>query len=215
MEDVEFAGREGDLLAGARDAAVQNIHDEVAGFQEIGGGGRGAAAAEGFDARDEFLHREGFGEVVVGAGFEAFDAVADFAAGGEDEDARGAGGGAEAGEDGEAVERGQAEVEDDEIGRRGERGAEALGAVGAGLGGVIAAHQRADDVTGEPEFVFDDEDAHEDGKTVSGFAVPGSEFSKRRRARPYLATSTEETRMTAVRGEPAGGAWRVNCSMLM
>jgi hypothetical protein len=160
LEDIEFARRERDGLAGAGDAAVEDIHDEVAGLKEIGGSGRGAAAAEGFDAGDEFLHREGFGEVVVGAGFEAFDAVADFATGGEDEDARGTSGGAEARENGEPIETWQAEIEDDEIGRRGERGAKTLGAVGAGFGGVVATGERTDDVARELGFVFDDQDTH-------------------------------------------------------
>ena len=31
----------------------------------------------------------------------------------------------------------------------------------------------------------------------------------------HLATSTDDTRRTAVSGEPAGGALRANCSMLM
>ncbi|OYU73732.1 MAG: hypothetical protein CFE32_20060, partial [Alphaproteobacteria bacterium PA3] len=132
LEHVELAGRERDLLAGAGHATVEDIHDEIAGFEQIGGGGGGAATAEGFDTGDEFFHREGLGEVVVGAGFEAFDTVADFAAGGQNQDARGARRGAKPGQDGQAVEAGQAQIEDDEIGRRREGGAETLDAVVAG-----------------------------------------------------------------------------------
>jgi len=81
---------------GARHAAVKDVHDKIAGLEQIGGGGGGAAAAEGFDAGDNVLHREGLGEVVVGAALKAFDAVAgDFAAGGQDQRARGTGRGAE------------------------------------------------------------------------------------------------------------------------
>ena len=79
-----------------------------------------------------------------------------------------------------------------------------LGAIVAGLGGVVAPHKRADDVPGELKFVFDDQDAHGAGAVIGGLRGAG-----------YLATSTEETRRIAVSGEPLGGAWRVNCSMLM
>lgn len=117
LEHVEFARREGDGLAGAGDAALTDVHLEIGDFQEIGAGGGPAAAAESFDPRDEFIHRKGFREVVVGAGLEALHAVFDFTAGGEDEDAGDGGGLTEAGKDGEAVERGEAEIENGEVGR--------------------------------------------------------------------------------------------------
>ncbi len=160
LEHVEFARGEGDGFAGAGDAAVADVHVEIGDLEEVGGGGIGGAAAEGFDAGDEFIHREGFREVVVGAGLETFHAVLDFAARGEDEDARSGASLTEAGEDGEAVEGGKVEIEDEKIVGVGEGGLEAEGAVVLRAERVAAAREGAGDVAGELGFVFDYEDTH-------------------------------------------------------
>ncbi len=103
---------EGVVLA---DGAGCGVEDEV--FDDEGGGGSfgsggGGAAANGADAGEEFACVEGLGEVVVGTHLEADDAVDVFAACGEEEDAVG-GGGTEAGEEFEAVDAGEHDVEED------------------------------------------------------------------------------------------------------
>jgi hypothetical protein len=156
LEDVEFAGRERDDLPGAGDAPMTDVHVEIGDLQEIVGARRGGAAAERLDAGDELVHREGFCEVIVGAGLESFDAVFDLAPGGEDEHAGGRTALTQAGENREAVERGQVEVEHDEVVRLFEGGAQAERAVGLRGDPVTAAGERTSDVTGELGFVFDD-----------------------------------------------------------
>jgi hypothetical protein len=76
-----------------------------------------------------FVHAEGFGEVVVGAGVEGVDLGVFGVAGGEDDDRRG-GPAAQGLDDGDAVEIGQAEVEDDQVGWVTAGGAESGRAIG-------------------------------------------------------------------------------------
>lgn len=130
FEQLEFAGRKWNDFSGACDAAAAQIHLEVGDLKGIGDGGDRGATAEGFDAREQFLHGKGLGQVVVRAGFEALDAVLDVAHGGEDEDARGGVFGAEAFQHGEAVEPREIEIENDEVRRIGERSLEACCAIG-------------------------------------------------------------------------------------
>lgn len=77
-----------------------------------------ADAEEGFDAGDEFELVDGFGEEVVGAGFDAAFDVAEFIEGGdhEDGDVAGFGVGLEAAADFEAGHAGHHDVEEDEVG---------------------------------------------------------------------------------------------------
>jgi hypothetical protein len=70
-----------------------------------------AAAQERVDARQQLAERERLGEVVVGAGVEAGDAILDAAARGEDQDQRRVAGGAQAAQQLAAVLVGKAEVE--------------------------------------------------------------------------------------------------------
>ena len=77
------------------------------------GGLPGGAAKEGFEADEEDAEVEGLGEVVVGAGFDAFEDLFGAGAGGEHEDRRVMLGFAESAHDGEAVGTGQHAVEDD------------------------------------------------------------------------------------------------------
>jgi hypothetical protein len=77
-----------------------------------------ADAEEGFDAGEEFELVDGFGEEVVGAGFDAAFDVAELVEGGdhEDGDVAGFGVGFEAAADFEAGHAGHHDVEEDEVG---------------------------------------------------------------------------------------------------
>ena len=86
------------------------------------GGLPGGAAKEGLDADEEDVEVEGLGEIVVGAGFEAFEDVLGAGAGGEHEDRGETLGLAQGAGDGEAVGAGEHAVEDDG-GDRGRAGA--------------------------------------------------------------------------------------------
>src|SRR5215217_6014867 len=91
FEEAIFGGAQMHVAGGAADAVGGAIELKVADLEgssdEIGIG----AAEEGVDARDQLGDREGFYDIVVGAGREAPHALFFFAAGGEhdDGDARG------------------------------------------------------------------------------------------------------------------------------
>src|SRR5437762_3742157 len=50
LQDIELAGRESNEFAGTGDAAVLNVHLQVADLQQVGGAGGGSPAADRFDA---------------------------------------------------------------------------------------------------------------------------------------------------------------------
>jgi hypothetical protein len=170
FEEFEFAGAEVDLSAAARGDAGSDVEGKVADAEEDGAG-FAASAGEGLEAGDDFAHGEGFGDVIVGTCVEAFDALIDFAAGGEEEDGGTVAALAEGSDGGEAVDAWEHDVHDD-------------GVEGAGadeFDGVIAAVGDGDSIAafGEAEFeglsgagfIFDDEDFHEvsgDGGTRQG-----------------------------------------------
>ncbi len=90
----------------------------VAGAQRLAAGsgvGRGGAAQVGADAGEQLGEPERLDQVVVGAGVEAGDDVELLVAGGEDEDGQVGVRGAQPPADVDAVDVGQAEVEDDEL----------------------------------------------------------------------------------------------------
>ena len=119
-EEVVFAAGEGDLGAvGVDEAAAAGFEAPAGEAVETGGfSGAGAALAgasqDGADAGEEFAGVEGFGQVVVGAEFEADDAVGFVAHGGEHDDGD-VGHGAQPAGDVEAGLAGEHEVEDDEL----------------------------------------------------------------------------------------------------
>lgn len=117
-EEFEFGGGEVDGLACEEEFEGIAFEEEVAGFEAGVDGDLAGAFEESADAEEEFAWAEGLGDVVVGAEFEACDAVVDLAFGGEHEDgdAVSAGVGAEFAEDAEAVHAWEHEVEDDEVG---------------------------------------------------------------------------------------------------
>jgi len=148
---------EGVVLADGAGGGVEDevFDDECGGFGR--GGWRGGAAADGADAGEEFAGVEGLGEVVVCTHLEANDAIDVFAAGGEEEDAVG-GGGAEAGEDFEAVDAGEHDVEEDHGPGAGARGFEAGVAAMDGVDAEVVAGEVLGEHGAELYVVVDEED---------------------------------------------------------
>jgi hypothetical protein len=75
----------------------------------------GAAAQHGVDAGQQLARVEGLGQVVVGAHFQADDAVHVLDLGGQHDDGRAVAGGAQAAADGQAVLAGQHQVQHDQV----------------------------------------------------------------------------------------------------
>ena len=105
--------------------------------------------------------RERLDEVVVGPGIEPLDPVVDGVARGEHEDGRVVAGGPHAAADGQAVEIGQPEVEDQRVGGRLRQRLECLPA--RGHGGHVVALEAEGSVDGaaDGEVVVHHQDAHE------------------------------------------------------
>lgn len=114
--------------------AESRVADRAEGGAVVGlrGGLRAAAAQQGLDAGFQLVQVKRFGQVVVGPGVQAQDAVAHGAACGQDDDGRGQPLRPGLGEHHQAVLAGQAEVEQHQVGQ----GAAPLGqrpcAIGAG-----------------------------------------------------------------------------------
>src|ERR1044071_6270275 len=117
LQDIELARREGNKLAGTGNAAVLNVHLQVADLQQISSARGGSPAADCFDPGDQFVHRERFREVVIRASLQTFHPIFHLAARGQDEDPSGTLGFAEPGEQGEPVESWKTQVEYNQIGR--------------------------------------------------------------------------------------------------
>ena len=134
------------------------------------------AAEESGEASEEDAEVEGLGEVVVGAGGEAFDDVFGAAAGGKKEDRSVAVGFAKGTDDGEAVAAGEHDVEEDGDGRIGGAGSggfkepgEGCVAVGFVVRAVAFGFEIEDEALGEVFLVFNDGDerglGHEGGES--------------------------------------------------
>jgi hypothetical protein len=106
------------------------------GFRRSGRLPRGSAE-ERLEAHEEDAEVEGFGEIVVGAGFDAFKDLFGARARGEHEDGCVVLGFAEGADDGEAVDAGEHAVEDDRIDIF--SGGEEVGEGGVAVGFVMSA----------------------------------------------------------------------------
>src|ERR1035441_7247677 len=83
FEDAEFLGGEVDGFGAADDLAANAIEGELGHLQAFGGGL--AAAQQGADAGQELDEGEGLDEIIVGALFQALDAILEGAASAQDQ----------------------------------------------------------------------------------------------------------------------------------
>ena len=157
------------------------VEREVADL-ERGGAARRPAAQQRPDPRQQLLALEGLDQVVVGAAVEAVDAVLGLGPGGQHQD-RHVAVGAQAPADLDAVEPGQAEVEDDQVGDEAGGDVERLDAVGGGADLVALVAQRAAQDVGDLGVVLDDQDAAADLFSVSVSIAPMLAAANRRSAR--------------------------------
>ncbi len=124
----------------------------------------GGAAEERLEPDEEDAEVEGLGQVVVGAGFDAFEDVFGAGAGGEHEDGGVLLGFAEGANDGEAIGAGKHAVEDDGgdffggILFGGEEVGEGGVAIGFVMGAVAFGLEVVEEALGEVFFVFDYDD---------------------------------------------------------
>ena len=186
-EDAAFARGEGNGLPAALGGAMAEIEVAAVGADGFRLGGDGLEpAGEGVNAGKQFAGAEGLGDIVVGADLEAADFVFLGAAGGEHEDGEAGAGLAEALADGEAVEFGQHEVENDEI----QRGIEATFGGGQAVGGdvhlVTGAAEKVHQPGAKDRFVFDNEDVHGAGASVVGGRGRTSKSCVKRRGRALV-----------------------------
>ena len=117
-EEVVLGRGERDELAADGHLALCEVDAHVAAFERVRAdrlGARAVAAHDRVDPRDELLLGERLRDVVVRPELEAAHAVRLSVAGGEDDDRYVAPAAAERTEDGESVDLGHREIEDDEV----------------------------------------------------------------------------------------------------
>jgi hypothetical protein len=108
----------------------------------------------------QLLEVEGLGEVVVGAGIEAFDAVVDGAARGQHEDGGAKARGAKFAADGVAVLHRQHDIEDDDVVLVDGGLVEGLFAVAGDIDGIGLFAEAFGDKSGDPGLVFNQQNPH-------------------------------------------------------
>jgi hypothetical protein len=162
FEEGELAGGELDAGGFAFYLAGCEVEDEVIHAKNVGGVA-GGAADDGVDAGDEFFDVKGFGQVIIGAEVEAFDAFIEAGARGEEDDGDGISLFAESAEDTESVAAGKHDIEDDEV--VGGGGGDGVGvvAIAGGVDGEALFFEALLDEGEELVLIFDDEDAHGSG----------------------------------------------------
>ena len=130
FQNVELDGGDLDGLVLAPDLARGGVEADVAGFDDLRrrAFGMAGAAQHGAYARQQFLGTEGLGQIIVGAGVEARDAVVLADARGQHDDRRGDAL-AKLAQEFKSVQHGQHHIENDQVERAFERAREAGAAV--------------------------------------------------------------------------------------
>ena len=185
-QDLELGRGQADPAGAALDAPPLEVDEQVAVADDPAADRVGqvavGAAQERLDPAHQLAQAERLGQVVVGAELEPDDLVDLVVAGGQDEDRHLGAGRPEAAEDLEAVHPGQADVEDDEVGRLARRDLEAFLA-GTRDGDLVALLlEGVLDPASDGVLVFDDED----GGCHAGDATPAAERPGRTPRRPVV-----------------------------
>ena len=140
------------------DFAADAIERQVGHLQLLG---RGLAAPQQRPhARQQLDEGERLHQVIVGALFEAFDAVVERAARAQNQDRRAGLAVADLLQHLQAVHIGQHEVENHQVVIGGVDVVERGGAVGRGIHGVSRALEAAAEEVGDALFILDDQDSH-------------------------------------------------------
>src|SRR4051794_17882297 len=180
LQQLELALGELDDAVAAPDLVRVGVQREVRNDQR-GGAARRPAAQQRAQAGQQLLALEGLEQVVVGARVQALDARLQRVAGGEHEDRHVVGLAQPAGHV-HAVELGQPEVEDDEVGHEVVGRAEGRLAVGGDARLVALEAQRALQDLGDVLVVLDDEDARLPFVAVDHTAMVRATLKARSRA---------------------------------
>lgn len=85
-QQIEFEAREIHGFACFRHDTLPEVHDDIAGNESFSDDVGTRSPQYGFDSRDEFPGAERFGDIIVGAHFEAHDAIGFVTARGQHED---------------------------------------------------------------------------------------------------------------------------------
>jgi hypothetical protein len=161
---LEFEGGQGDSAAVVTNEAGARVNFEIAEDGAIGRrrggvcGGDSSAAEHGVDARGEFAGIKGLGEVIIGADFQADDAVHIVAVSGEHDNGD-SGYGADFAENFEAAHAGKHYVENDEGIGSGESAAETDAAVVNSFGAQALGDEVFGDEFAQLDVVINDENA--------------------------------------------------------
>ena len=118
------------------------------------------AAQQRLDAQVQFFGVEGFGQVIVGAGLEAFDALGPGTARGEDQHRRRQAGGAPLRQHVKPRQTRQAEVEDDQVIGFAAALIHRVATVGQPVHGVTLAIEAGHQFVGQRHVVFHQEQSH-------------------------------------------------------
>ena len=171
VEQAKFERAERDGLSGMADAIGSRVDSKAADFDDARGvNGWLGATEQGFDAGDEFAGAEGLGDVIIGAHFEAYDAVGFVAARGEHQDGKTVEGFvlADFAADVQAGHFREHEIEQEKIGRCFLERREAAGTVEGGIDLKAFVGKIVADEFNDIAIVFNDEYAFHEGISRSG-----------------------------------------------